>query len=112
MVGTPLPELPTRLHDSRLILSAYLKILQVERNERASPKFRDNARILGYLILEGPSEIARENVAREVDSCCSDEMLSNLGQFYFHHFIRPCKLQTSSFAAFSHSEKFLNSQDK
>jgi hypothetical protein len=102
MVGTPLPDLPSRLQDSgsRLILSAYPKVLQVERNERASIKLRDHARILGYLILEGPSEIARENVAREVDSCCSDEILSNLGQFYFDHFIRACKLSFCLFKFF------------
>lgn len=114
VVKTPLPELPPRFHGSQIILSAYPKILQVERNESAILKFRDNARILGYLILEGPSDIASENVAHEVDSCpTGDENLSNLGQFYFDHFIRICKLliQTSN-PLFSLSERFLNSQVK
>ena len=74
MDGTPLPELPLRLHSSPSILSAYQQILNLERNEQAAysrdPSDRGKrltrmyyARILGYLILEGPLDQARVAVA-------------------------------------------------
>ncbi|KAF9243948.1 hypothetical protein BU15DRAFT_42482 [Melanogaster broomeanus] len=52
-----------------------------------------HARILGYLIIHGPSDEARKTVAREVNSCDGDETrLGKLGQFYVEHYIRGCGL--------------------
>jgi hypothetical protein len=101
--GLPLPELPPRLHNSPSILGTYPQILNFERNEQAAYS-RDPsadrgkrliyARILGYLILEGPSDQARVAVALEVNACSGDEIkLLAIGQLYFDHFIRACKLQ-------------------
>ena len=103
MDGTPLPELPPRLHNSPSVLGAYPQILNVERNEQAAYS-RDPsadrckrliyARILGYLILEGPSDQARVAVALEVNACNGEEeKLLAIGQLYFDHYIRACKLQ-------------------
>jgi hypothetical protein len=106
--GTPLPELPPRLHNSPSILGAYPQILSLERKEQAA--YRRNtsdrgqklmyARILGYLILEGPSELARVTVALEVNACNNarngeerEEKMLAIGWFYFDYFIRTCKLQ-------------------
>ena len=102
MDGKPLPELPPHLHNSS-ILDAYPQILNLERNEQAAYS-RDPssdrckrviyARILGYLILLGPSDYACEAVALEVISCKGEEeMLLAIGQFYFDNYIRACKLQ-------------------
>ena len=80
--GTPLPELPPRLHDSPSILGAYPQILKLERNEQDAynrdpsadrSKKLIYARIVGYLILEGPSDQARVTVALEVNVCNGDE---------------------------------------
>jgi hypothetical protein len=100
--GTPLPELPPRLHNSSSILGAYPQILNLEINEQATysrdPSDRGKrlmyARILGYLILQGPSDLARVTVALEVNACNGEEekMLA-VGRFYFDHYIRACKLQ-------------------
>ena len=48
------------------------------------------ARILRYLILEGPSDQARATVAREVASCANSEDMLDLGKVYFDHYIRTC----------------------
>jgi hypothetical protein len=107
MVALP-SELPLPFN-SPSIRDAYTRILKFEASLRlvvasgesqgstqANPE--DNkkliyARILGYLILEGPTYIAKEAVAREVNSCLGENEMSNLGEFYLLHFIRPCKLQ-------------------
>ena len=103
MDGTPLPELPPHLQSFPSILRAYPQILNLERNEQAAysqdPSTKQwkrliNARILGYLILEGPSDHARETVALEVNACHGEEeLLLDAGQLYFDHYIRACKLQ-------------------
>jgi hypothetical protein len=50
--------------------------------------------ILGYLILEVPSDLARVTVALEVNACSgNEEKMLDIGQLYFDHFIRTCKLQ-------------------
>ena len=118
MDGTPLPELPPRLHNFPSILSAYPQILNLERREQAaynSDPSTDRAkrliysRILGYLILEGPSDKARVAVALEVNACNGEEeKLLAIGQFYFDHYIRACKLQII-LLHFRHSVKFFNS---
>ena len=100
--GTPLPELSPRLQNSPSILGAYPQILNLERNEQAA-KIRDPsadrkkrlmyARIVGYLILEGPSDQARVTVALEVNACNGDEeKMLGIGRLYFDHYIRACKL--------------------
>ena len=43
------------------------------------------ARILGYLILEGPPDQARETVAQEVASCVDNEEMLDLRKVYFDY---------------------------
>ena len=50
------------------------------------------ARILGDLILEGPSDQAGVTVAQEVVSCHSTEDMLNLGKMYYDHYLRACML--------------------
>jgi hypothetical protein len=103
MNGTPLPELPPHLHNFHSILDAYPQIQNLERTEQAAYSRDPSAdrckrlmyvRILGYLILEGPSDQARETIAIEVNAANGrEEKLFIIGQFYFDHYIRACKLQ-------------------
>ena len=119
MEGKPLPELPPRLHNSATIFGAYPQILKLERNEQAAysrdpsadrKKGLIYARILGYLILEGPSDQARVTVALDViSSNGEEEKLLAIGQLYFDHFIRACKRNVYLFRC---SEMFLNSQNE
>ena len=101
MDGTPLPELPPRFHNSPSIFSAYPQILNLERSEQAAYSHDPSAdggerliyaRILGYLILEGPSDQASTVVAHEVNACNGDEeeMLA-IGQHYSDNYICACK---------------------
>ena len=98
---TPLPKLPAHFQNSPSIFGAYPQILILEKNEQAAydrnPSDRKRliyARILGYLILEGPSDCARVAVALEVNACNGEEekMLA-IGRLYFDHYIRACKLR-------------------
>jgi len=96
----PLPlQLPESLNHSDVvseIRSAYSKILLLEqaaaradRNVREQRLFR--ARILGYLIREGPSMRASEHVAKEVNSCQDNDQMDKIGEMYHLHFIRVCE---------------------
>jgi hypothetical protein len=103
-----LPELPPH-YESPSIQNAYSRILNLHTRLVAASQPEDTtkgdskkliyARILGSLILEGPTYISKESVAREVNSCHGDMDMLNLGEFYLLHFIRTCKLQT--FASFA-----------
>jgi hypothetical protein len=50
-----------------------------------------SARVLGFMLQELPWDVARSTVAREVNSCISDQKLVDLGQFYISHFFRSCE---------------------
>jgi hypothetical protein len=98
--GTPLPQLPARLHNFPSILVAYPQILTLESNEQnahsrhATDRCRRlmYARILGYLILQGPSDAARVVVSLEVNACNGEEeKFLAIGRFYFDHYIRACE---------------------
>ena len=103
VVAKPLPELPPRYHNSPSIFGAYPQILKLERSEQAAYSCNPSnkqckrlvyIRILGYLILEGPSDLARVTVALEVNACSgNEEKMLDIGRLYFDHFIRACKLQ-------------------
>jgi hypothetical protein len=81
------------------ICTAYSKILKLEQdaNSDANPKICEEklvyARILGYLIQEGPSMHASEYVAREVNDCQNNDQSYRLGGMYFYHYICICELQ-------------------
>ena len=47
-------------------------------------------RILGYLILEGPSDQAYETVSRGVASCVDNEEMLDLGKVCFDYYLRAC----------------------
>jgi len=94
------PQLPEYLnHSDKVseIRSAYSKILLLEKQAAAvtDPKHHDqeliHARILGYLIREGPSIQASEHVATEVNSCQNNEKMDQIGEMYQLHFIRVCE---------------------
>jgi hypothetical protein len=98
------PQLPERLnHSSKLavIQSAYSKILQLEQVTQAAVDANPNlqtaalklihARVLGYLIREGPSMQASEHVAQDVDACQDNDKMDELGKMYQLHLIRLCE---------------------
>jgi hypothetical protein len=92
-------ELPESLEASVEICSAYSKILELEKDavSDANPKTRErkliHARILGYLIREGPSMHASEHVAKEVNDCQDYDQSYRLGEMYLYHYIGICELQ-------------------
>ncbi|SRR6266478_7535611 len=93
--GVRLPkELPLRLAENPTLTGAYTIILRLEDD---SLKVDDSrklvyARILGYLIREGPSDQARVTVAQDVISCHTNQEKWDVGRMYFNHFIRSCML--------------------
>jgi len=83
---------------------AYSKILQLEKASDYNLEVREKkliyARILGYLIREGPSSKAKERVAQEVNSCLDDDQMDKLGQMYYEHYIRVCESPSLAVIAF------------
>jgi hypothetical protein len=73
----PLPlALPSTLaHLTTRVTDAYSTVRQLETSAtlHESPQPVIYARVLGYLILEGPSDQAREVVANEIISCENPE---------------------------------------
>ena len=67
---------------------AYSRILLLERaahcnaNREICEQKLIHVRVLGYLILEGPSMRASEFVAREVNACQSEDQLDHMGEMY------------------------------
>ena len=120
--GTPLPELPPRFHNSPSISSAYPQILHLEKSELVAYSHDPSAdggerliyaRILGYLILEGPSDQARTAVAQEVNACSgNEEEILTIGRLYFDHYICACR-HNFFLPLFQvrNSEKLFNSRD-
>ena len=95
MTALPRPaELSSRLSTSPTIRGAYPIIFRFEQSAQThpDPKRLIYARILGYLILEGPSDEARVAIAREVLSCADEDAMANNGKMYYDHYIRACKL--------------------
>ncbi|KAF9474040.1 hypothetical protein BDN70DRAFT_866764, partial [Pholiota conissans] len=87
----PLPQAQeiTSLLDSPTISEAFRTVLALEKFILTDPDQRKliHARILGYLLLYGPSLYARESVAREVASCEGYDVLLNAGKVYYDYFI-------------------------
>jgi len=85
---------------------AYSKILRLEKasDYHSDRDIRGNklihARILGYLIREGPSTMAKERVAQEVNSCQNDDEMDELGKMYYNHYIRVCESPSLAVIAF------------
>jgi hypothetical protein len=74
------PMIPESLNTSPHMLLAYSKLLQLEKvadDSHSNHEVRETrlvyARILGYLIREGPSTNAKERVAQEVNCCSNDD---------------------------------------
>jgi hypothetical protein len=92
---TALPVLlPHRLTTLAAVPSAYSTIRQFEYSVRYNNPLRlSHARVLGYLLLEGPSDKARTTVAQEIISCNGDKAkLAASGKFYHDNYIRACRL--------------------
>jgi hypothetical protein len=94
----PLPStLPESLNASPQISLAYSRILLLEKASNshtdrvARTKKLIHARVLGYLIREGPSMQAKERVALEVISCQNDDEMDKLGEMYCSYYIRICE---------------------
>ncbi|EGO01682.1 hypothetical protein SERLA73DRAFT_70852 [Serpula lacrymans var. lacrymans S7.3] len=91
MTGTALSaELPSLLSITPVIRDAYAIILEFERSAQ-NAKTLIYARILGYLMLEGPSDQARVAIAREVISCAGKGALETNGKMYYDHYLRAFK---------------------
>jgi hypothetical protein len=91
------PTIPESLNTSSILL-AYPKILHLEKasddshfNHQVRKKRLIHARILGYLIREGPSTKAKERVAQQVNSCLDDDQMDKLGKMYYEHYIHVCE---------------------
>lgn len=56
-----------------------------------------NIRILGYLLIYGPTDIAREHIARTIltDKDGGSAALIARGGYYDQHFLRPCTFSSS-----------------
>lgn len=82
---TALPaELPSRLSNYAAILGAYLICLEFEKSAQAhtNPKRLIYAKILGHLILEGPSDQARVLLLQMKSSPVRMKMPSKLTERY------------------------------
>jgi hypothetical protein len=104
---TALPaELPNRLSNSPTIKGAYTIVLRFQQSAKMhlDPKRLIYARILGYLMLAGPSDEARVAVALEVISCADEDALALNGKMYYDHYMRACKLLLLSVCP--HSERY------
>ncbi|KAI9463892.1 hypothetical protein HD554DRAFT_1300393 [Boletus coccyginus] len=84
------PQLPTQLLGlSPDIGNAYSAVLRFEESARtySDSKTRSTslvyARILGCLLLHGPSDETRKTVAKEVVSCATKDTLEGTGKLYF-----------------------------
>jgi hypothetical protein len=99
----PLPsDLPESFKASTRILEiqlAYSRILKMEQDasSHGDPNICEQklvcARVLGYLILEGPSMYTSEYIAQEVNSCQDYDQSYGLGEMYVHCYIYICKSQ-------------------
>jgi hypothetical protein len=49
------------------------------------------ARVVGYFLLEGPSDVAVSRMAEEVNSCQTHADILTIGQMYTHSLIRACE---------------------
>jgi hypothetical protein len=91
----PLPtNLHTRIHldpsDASDVELVYISILKLERDALNSTD-RTKARVLGYLIREGPSTESVMHVTKEVRSCDKPRQCYDIGGSYIDHFIRVCE---------------------
>jgi len=55
-----------------------------------------NIRVLGYLLVFGPTDTAREHIASTILKAKDLTSLIDLGEHYEKHFLRPCKFCTLS----------------
>jgi hypothetical protein len=86
----PLPStLPESLNASPQISSAYSRILLLEEASKTRTRKLIHARVLGYLIREGPSALAKEHVALQVNSCRNDDEMDKLGELFCLFLLHP-----------------------
>ena len=111
-VPAPFPEcqpLPPNPHPYVLnpdAHAAYAECLQSQVDAGDNPMLLMYARCLGFLIVEAPSEEARDYISREIRGCHSDaNEINKLAKFYIENLFRLCE----SFLIFSHRPHFLSS---
>jgi len=112
MPGTPLPKDPPRVRGaSATVFGAYPQVYRLERREQAALEREEKsgdesgdkpvdrskrvmyARILGYLMLQGPSDNACQTVAFEVNACGGDEeKMLTIGEMYLNYYIRAFRM--------------------
>ncbi|KAJ3564942.1 hypothetical protein NP233_g7959 [Leucocoprinus birnbaumii] len=90
---TTLPELHPRLiphENSSSICEAYRRIQELEKatTTDTQPEHLIYARILGYLMLEGPTDQAGVTMAQGIISCVTDTDIFELGKKYMHCYLR------------------------
>ena len=69
--------------------SAYFTILDLERASDGANFVK--ARVLGYFLREGPTELAVSGVAKEIATADNDQALYVLVDMYINHFIFVCE---------------------
>jgi hypothetical protein len=101
------PTIPESLNTFPHILLAYFKLLQLEKATDYSHSNREvceeklvHARILGYLIREGPSTNAKERVAQQVNSCSNNDEMDRLSKMYYDYYVRACESSSLAVIAF------------
>ena len=96
----PLPPLSQLLMNSATVHGGYNRCLDIEKGilsshlkdlKSASQTPLICVRILGFLLVHIPGDLARGTVGKEIVSCKSDQEVIDLGVFYNDHFIRCCE---------------------
>jgi hypothetical protein len=99
---TALPSANPYKETTQLVIRcAYNRCLDLEKRHVEVPRHGRLdvlicARMLGYLLLEAPTEEGRMDFASEVVSCCNDgyKELQSLAELYKDHLLRVCKSPT------------------
>jgi len=90
-------KLPVRMQNNSHIMSAYTLCLKLEESVQARMDANEDVRrsmiycrILGYLLIHYPNDVAWKKVQSDIVSATTDQAMLEVGQFYFDHFIRAC----------------------
>ena len=87
--------------------AAYDQCLQNQVDAGDDVKLLMYARCLGFLIIEAPSDEARDYLSSEITQCGGDvNKMNNLAKFYIENLFRLCELTTLDF---SHRPHFFSS---
>ncbi|KAH7908369.1 hypothetical protein BJ138DRAFT_1128520 [Hygrophoropsis aurantiaca] len=74
--------------------AAYTRCLDSEASASGSSGVQ--SWVLGYLLLQAPTQSGRNSLSREINSCLDHEKLHELCMLYINHFVRAFKAGTKS----------------